>query len=492
MPDISAILKNKGISLADTNESKILSSLNGLFQRPVEPIHFSKLISNKNQFYREEELEELADTILLLGGIAQNLLVRKIGVDRYEILVGHRRWRASKILVEERGLQKFAFLPCLAIECDDVTAEVILILTNSTARGDANGYEQMMEVVRLQELIPKMKGNEDLKGRVLRKEIALSVKKSESTVQNMMYIFRHLSAVGMAAFKAEKLTPASALYLARQSPEDQEKLVNMELLTVPAMDGYLAAQRKRETAPELSPVSVPATPAQPYVKECTTGLSLTGSCEAAARCESPYDCCISCRKDCPNRCGWITETMPEKLPESAEKPEPAPAPVQKTSNPAAPGRAAAAHVPKEPEPQLSNDRSGQEEELHFINEEHHRFYSSTLKRFLNPAAPEKALCYCLGIHPAIRWHVDHIYDFSTKQVTPECIHEGWVASAEDPEDIRTVIRMAYNLYGGTPSVAEADDQLRECQKYTANELFGCRYAPYFWEAIKLRYPEYTK
>ena len=492
MPDISAILKNKGISLADTNESKILSSLNGLFQRPVEPIHFSKLISNKNQFYREEELEELADTILLLGGIAQNLLVRKIGVDRYEILVGHRRWRASKILVEERGLQKFAFLPCLAIECDDVTAEVILILTNSTARGDANGYEQMMEVVRLQELIPKMKGNEDLKGRVLRKEIALSVKKSESTVQNMMYIFRHLSAVGMAAFKAEKLTPASALYLARQSPEDQEKLVSMEFLTVPAMDGYLAAQRKRETAPELSPVSVPETPAQPYVKECTTGLSLTGSCEAAARCESPYDCCISCRKDCPNRCGWITETMPEKLPESAEKPEPAPAPVQKTSNPAAPGRAAAAHVPKEPEPQLSNDRSGQEEELHFINEEHHRFYSSTLKRFLNPAAPEKALCYCLGIHPAIRWHVDHIYDFSTKHVTPECIHEGWVASAEDPEDIRTVIRMAYNLYGGTPSVAEADDQLRECQKYTANELFGCRYAPYFWEAIKLRYPEYTK
>ena len=492
MPDISAILKNKGISLADTNESKILSSLNGLFQRPVEPIHFSKLISNKNQFYREEELEELADTILLLGGIAQNLLVRKIGVDRYEILVGHRRWRASKILVEERGLQKFAFLPCLAIECDDVTAEVILILTNSTARGDANGYEQMMEVVRLQELIPKMKGNEDLKGRVLRKEIALSVKKSESTVQNMMYIFRHLSAVGMAAFKAEKLTPASALYLARQSPEDQEKLVNMELLTVPAMDGYLAAQRKRETDPELPPVSVPETPAQPYVKECTTGLSLTGTCEAAARCESPYGCCISCRKDCPNRCGWITETMPEKLPESAEKPEPAPAPVQKTSNPAAPGRAAAAHVPKEPEPQLSNDRSGQEEELHFINEEHHRFYSSTLKRFLNPAAPEKALCYCLGIHPAIRWHVDHIYDFSTKQVTPECIHEGWVASAEDPEDIRTVIRMAYNLYGGTPSVAEADDQLRECQKYTANELFGCRYAPYFWEAIKLRYPEYTK
>ena len=450
MPDISAILKNKGISLADTNESKILSSLNGLFQRPVEPIHFSKLVSNKNQFYREKELEELADTILLLGGIAQNLLVRKIGVDRYEILVGHRRWRASKILVEERGYQKFAFLPCLAIECDDVTAEVILILTNSTARGDANGYEQMMEVVRLQELIPKMKGNEDLKGRVLRKEIALSVKKSESTVQNMMYIFRHLSAVGMAAFKAEKLTP------------------------------------------ELPPVSAPQNAAQPYERQCSTGFSLTGTCEAAARCESPYDCCITCRKDCPNRCGWITETMPETLPEPTEKPEKAPAQVKKSSSPAAPGRAAAARVPEEPEPQLSDNRSGQEEGICFINAEHHRFYSKTLQRFSDPATPEKALCYCLGIHPAIREHVEYIYDFSTGQVTPECMQEEWVTSTEDPEDIRTVIRMAYNLYGGTPSVTESDDQLGECQKYTAKELFGCRYAPYFWEAVKIRYPEYTE
>ena len=88
--------------------------------------------------------------------------------------------------------------------------------------------------------------------------------------------------------------------------------------------------------------------------------------------------------------------------------------------------------------------------------------------------------------------MEYIYDFSTGQVTPECMQEEWVTSTEDPEDIRTVIRMAYNLYGGTPSVTESDDQLGECQKYTAKELFGCRYAPYFWEAVKIRYPEYTE
>ena len=72
------------------------------------------------------------------------------------------------------------------------------------------------------------------------------------------------------------------------------------------------------------------------------------------------------------------------------------------------------------------------------------------------------------------------------------MQEGWVISAEDSEDIRTVIRMAYNMYGGTPSVEEADDQLDECRKYTVDELFNCRYAPYFWESIKIRYPEYTE
>ena len=168
--------------------------------------------------------------------------------------------------------------------------------------------------------------------------------------------------------------------------------------------------------------------------------------------------------------------MPETLPEPTEKPEKAPAQVKKSSSPAAPGRAAAARVPEEPEPQLSDNRSGQEEGICFINAEHHRFYSKTLQRFSDPATPEKALCYCLGIHPAIREHVEYIYDFSTGQVTPECMQEEWVTSTEDPEDIRTVIRMAYNLYGGTPSVTEWENARsipqRSCSVAVMHRIFG--------------------
>ncbi len=56
--------------------------------------------------------------------------------------------------------------------------------------------------------------------------------------------------------------------------------------------------------------------------------------------------------------------------------------------------------------------------------------------------------------------------------------------------------MAFNLYNnGTPSVYDYEDdesKLNECRQYTVEDIFCCGYAPYFWEAIKVRYPEYTR
>ena len=237
MANLNAILKNKmGLSAEQAKKSKVLASLSGSYRQNMKSIHYTQLVSNINQFYSEKELENLADVIQILGGVAQNLLVRKKDAEQYEILAGHRRWRASQIVVQ-RGFPEYAYLPCLVIECNDDVAELLLILTNSSARSDLNGYEQMMQVVRLQELLPKINKDETLKGRVLRKEIALSTKRSESTIQNLMYTAKHLSKDGMQAFREEKLTPAAALYLAKQSKEDQKDLVQKEFFTVAAMEG---------------------------------------------------------------------------------------------------------------------------------------------------------------------------------------------------------------------------------------------------------------
>lgn len=72
----------------------------------------------------------------------------------------------------------------------------------------------------------------------------------------------------------------------------------------------------------------------------------------------------------------------------------------------------------------------------------------------------------------------------------ECLHEGWQTSGSVK-----VVRMAFNLYcNGTPSVLDyedAEEQVDECRQYSAEELFCYAYAPFFWQAVQIRYPEYA-
>lgn len=130
------------------------------------------------------------------------------------------------------------------------------------------------------------------------------------------------------------------------------------------------------------------------------------------------------------------------------------------------------------------------ENIIFISEAHEKFYYEKLKEVKYQDECHKALCYCLGISADTRRNVKDIYDFKTGTIKTECLHKGWQTSGS----VR-VVHMAFNLYcNGTPSVFDYDDteeQIRECGEYTAEELFCCSYAPFFWQAIQIRYPEYT-
>ena len=124
----------------------------------------------------------------------------------------------------------------------------------------------------------------------------------------------------------------------------------------------------------------------------------------------------------------------------------------------------------------------------FKNKEHEAFYKENIQKCRYQDVYHKTLIYCLGIDRDTRDHIDRIYDFRSGNVIPECLHEGWLTSGS-----ARVIRMAFNLYcNDTPSVygiKKKDDQLRECKLYNVEELFCCGYARYFWEAIKVRYPD---
>lgn len=96
---------------------------------------------NPRRHFEEEDLRDLAASVRQ-HGIVQPVVVRTIGEQRYEIIAGERRWRASQLA----GLSE---VPALIRDVDDRTALEIAIVEN-VQRADlnpleeANGYELLM------------------------------------------------------------------------------------------------------------------------------------------------------------------------------------------------------------------------------------------------------------------------------------------------------------------------------------------------------------
>ncbi len=131
---------------------------------------------------------------------------------------------------------------------------------------------------------------------------------------------------------------------------------------------------------------------------------------------------------------------------------------------------------------------GNNHAITFKNQEHEMFYMNCLSKCKRQDVYHKALVYCLGISGDTRRNVERIFDFKKGSVRSKCLEEGWITSGSEK-----VVRMAFNLFcNGTPSAyaLEGEEKIKECRRYTVEDLFCCEYAIYFWEAIKIRYPEY--
>ncbi len=122
----------------------------------------------------------------------------------------------------------------------------------------------------------------------------------------------------------------------------------------------------------------------------------------------------------------------------------------------------------------------------FSSIEHARFFHKMLNVCYCKDTCHQALLYSLGICKETRDHFREIYDFKTDFINLKCLRDGWQTSESS-----RVVRLAFNLYFcGVPSIDDVKSVLEEAELYTPDALFACVYAPYFWQAIKLRYPEY--
>ncbi|WP_341502575.1 ParB/RepB/Spo0J family partition protein [Gallaecimonas sp. GXIMD4217] len=113
-----------------------------------------------------DALEELAASIRAQG-VIQPIVVRPIGQDKYEIIAGERRWRASQLAELDQ-------VPCVVREVPDEAAVAIALIEN-IQREDLNAME---EAVALKRLMTEFE--------LTHQEVADAVGKSRTTVTNLL------------------------------------------------------------------------------------------------------------------------------------------------------------------------------------------------------------------------------------------------------------------------------------------------------------------
>ncbi|NWL87802.1 hypothetical protein DMN77_09330 [Paenibacillus sp. 79R4] len=120
----------------------------------------------------------------------------------------------------------------------------------------------------------------------------------------------------------------------------------------------------------------------------------------------------------------------------------------------------------------------------FKDLEHHQFYEGMIRMTHSHTDPyRQALFYLLGLTEQTRSHVRDLYDFDENSICLEGLNKGWQTSSTVK-----LTRLAFNLYNGY----SGDEDRDAARNYSPYFLFDTHLLPYFFEAAKLRYPEYAK
>ncbi|MFT4697722.1 MAG: ParB family chromosome partitioning protein [Flavobacteriaceae bacterium] len=165
---LSALLKdpsNDITTATDKNADKVVGSIVDLELGSIEVNPFQPRTS-----FNEESLRELASSIKELG-VIQPITVRKLDFDRYQLVSGERRFRASKLI----GLERIpAFI---RIANDQESLEMALV--ENIQRQDLDPIEIALSYQRLIEEI-----------QVTQDELSDRVGKNRSTIANYLRLLR--------------------------------------------------------------------------------------------------------------------------------------------------------------------------------------------------------------------------------------------------------------------------------------------------------------
>ncbi len=131
---------------------------------PVDIIQRGKYQPRRDM--QQDALEELAESIKAQG-VMQPIVVRAISADKYEIIAGERRWRATQLA----GLDQ---IPAVVRDVPDEAA-IAMALIENIQRENLNPIEEAFALQRLQQEFE-----------LTQQEVATAVGKSRTTVTNLL------------------------------------------------------------------------------------------------------------------------------------------------------------------------------------------------------------------------------------------------------------------------------------------------------------------
>ncbi|NMH60637.1 ParB/RepB/Spo0J family partition protein [Alteromonas ponticola] len=166
---LDALLATSQASPAKEQDSTVAEQ-SELSKLPIEYLSPGKYQPRKDM--SPEALEELASSIRSQG-VIQPIVVRKTAENRYEIIAGERRWRASQ-------LAQLDVVPCLIKNVPDEAAVAIALIEN-IQREDLNAMEEAQALDRLM-----------VEFELTHAQVAEAVGKSRTTVTNLLRL-NHLN-----------------------------------------------------------------------------------------------------------------------------------------------------------------------------------------------------------------------------------------------------------------------------------------------------------
>ena len=190
-------------------------------------ISIDKIVENIDQprkNFNKEDILELAKSIKL-HGVLQPILVKKFENDKYQIIAGERRWRASKIA-------NLKFIPAIVKDTVD-KQNVEISLIENIQREDLNPLEE----ANIYKTLIEEKG-------YTQENLAEKIGKSRSYIANLIRLLKLPDKFKKLIFEDKLSAGHARLLLNNENPDELVKIIQKNNLSVRQTENIIKNNNK--------------------------------------------------------------------------------------------------------------------------------------------------------------------------------------------------------------------------------------------------------